>query len=249
MTEAAGPSVVRFRPRDDAVRVFCFPQAGAGASRFRSWVDHVPEGVEICGIRLPGRENRSAEPPLVAMDAATEVVARDLAPLLDGPYAFFGECGGALVAFELTRRLRREGASLPRHLFVAAQGAPRIRRAAEDDVSVHELPTPALVDYLRDAGGTADQILQNRRLLRYLERAVRADFEMLSAYVYSEEPPLAVPISVWAGAQDASFPLPELVAWSDETDADFVFRRFAGGHFFLHEQLPAVTAALLKELV
>ncbi len=57
--------------------------------------------------------------------AATLVatLSRELLPLLDRPFAFYGHSMGALIAFALARQLRRQNL-LPVHLFVGGYFAP-----------------------------------------------------------------------------------------------------------------------------
>src|SRR3990172_3116030 len=53
----------RRRPNPDAaLRLFCFPYAGAGASLFRAWGNAFPPEVDVCSVQLPGRETRLAGP-------------------------------------------------------------------------------------------------------------------------------------------------------------------------------------------
>ncbi len=52
------------RTESGALRLFCFPYAGAGASVFREWGKGLPEGVEAFAVQLPGREDRFfGQPP------------------------------------------------------------------------------------------------------------------------------------------------------------------------------------------
>jgi hypothetical protein len=41
-----------------SVRLYCVPNAGAGASTFYSWFDHAPSWLEVIAVQLPGREVR-----------------------------------------------------------------------------------------------------------------------------------------------------------------------------------------------
>ena len=46
-------------------RLLCLPPAGAGAQFFRGWSDALPDGVEVLALRLPGRESRLREAPIL----------------------------------------------------------------------------------------------------------------------------------------------------------------------------------------
>ncbi len=91
-------------------RLFWFPHAGGGATAAQSLAI---AGVQICPIRLPGRESRLAEAPFEAMGPLVETLAAAIEPYLDRPYRFFGHSMGAAVSFELARLLRRRGLPCP----------------------------------------------------------------------------------------------------------------------------------------
>ena len=45
------------------LRLFCFPHAGGGAAAYHRWTERLGPEIAVCAVRLPGRENRAAEPP------------------------------------------------------------------------------------------------------------------------------------------------------------------------------------------
>jgi medium-chain acyl-[acyl-carrier-protein] hydrolase len=109
------------------LRLFCFPYAGGSASLYRGWSERLPAEVEVCPIQLPGRENRLLEKPFSQLQPLVEALGEALLSYLDEPYAFFGHSMGALISFELTRLLRREGCvRLPERLLVSARCAPHL---------------------------------------------------------------------------------------------------------------------------
>src|SRR5581483_5831846 len=108
----------RPRPRAE-VRLFCFPYAGGGASIFRDWSGRLPGHVEVCPVQLPGRETRFRESAFTHVSPLVTTLAESLRPKLDRPFAFFGHSLGALVAFELSRRLLQDYELQPTHLFVS----------------------------------------------------------------------------------------------------------------------------------
>jgi medium-chain acyl-[acyl-carrier-protein] hydrolase len=119
------PWISRPRPNPRTLlRLFCFPYAGGGASAYRKWSDSLPQSIEVCAVQLPGREMRIKEPAYSDVHPLVDVLAPALASFLDRPFALFGHSMGALVAFELARKIRRDCSLLPESLFVSARNAP-----------------------------------------------------------------------------------------------------------------------------
>jgi surfactin synthase thioesterase subunit len=108
-------------------RVFCFPHAGGGASLFCAWAPSVPDGMELCAIQLPGREDRLTETPFRDLAALVPELVTEIGAQLDRPFALFGHSVGALVAYEVARSLSASGRP-PIHLFVSSQRAPHLPR-------------------------------------------------------------------------------------------------------------------------
>ena len=227
------------------LRLLCFPYAGGGPSVFRGWQESMPAGVAVAPARLPGRESRSAEPPIDRIDAMVEAVTAAVRPHLDSPFALFGHSLGAMIGFELARRLRREHLPQPRALLVAGARAPQFRR--------DHVPPPApsdeeFVREIRDLDGAPREVLDNPELLRYLLPALKADAAMGRLYVYQEEPPLEVPIRAYRGLDDQRLPREVVAAWSRQTTASFALREFPGGHFFLHSNAEEFLRALAADV-
>jgi medium-chain acyl-[acyl-carrier-protein] hydrolase len=217
------PWVVRWtRPVGARLRLWCLGRAGTGATPFRPWEELVGPGVELCAVRLPGRENRIREAPL---SSAAEVV-EELQPLVaddaETPFALFGHCFGALVMFELTRALRREGLPPPVALLVGEQVAP----AAAGPPGDGELTRDELLRRLEELGGTDAKLLRSEEFLALMEPTLRADFRLADTYAYEPGPPLDVPICVLAAAGRAE--VETLAAWRAETTRAFTLRLVPG---------------------
>ena len=178
------------------LRLFCFPYAGAGASAFRGWAEAMPPTVLLSPARLPGRESRLPETPLRRMDSLVAAVGEAILPHLDRPFAFFGHSMGAAVAFELTRRLRREKRPLPAALFVSGARAPRFR--------LGHVPPPGafrrgVAQGTRALEGLSEHVRQSPELLRVVLPALQADTALYRAYAYEVEPPLGCRIRAYGG--------------------------------------------------
>jgi medium-chain acyl-[acyl-carrier-protein] hydrolase len=229
------------------LRLFCFPYLGGSASVFRPWPRRFNDRIELCAVQLPGRENRIGQKPFTDMRELVAAIADEIGPHVDEkPFAFFGYSLGAIVAFELTRELRRRGLPQPRHLFVAASSAPQIAEFSDPPRST--LSKEELIAELRRLGGTPEEVLSHEELLEILLPLVRADFSILDTYRYADADPLDLPISAFGGVEDTDVPRERLEAWSVQTSAPFTVRIFPGGHFFLHAQEMALTEEIWRLL-
>lgn len=228
------------------LRLFCFANAGGGASVFRPWtVDGLPPAVEVCPVQLPGRENRLREKPFVRVEPLADTLTEVLAPHLDLPFAFFGHSMGSIVAFEVCQRLRQAGAAQPRLLLATGRRAPHL---PDDDPPIYQLPDEELIERLKDYEGTPQAVLEHQELMALVLPILRADFELVETYRYRERPALDCPIAAWGGVEDPDVPRDSLEAWAAVTNAACRARLFPGGHFFLHEDRPRLLAALSEEL-
>ncbi|WP_086558589.1 thioesterase II family protein [Streptomyces africanus] len=240
-----GSWFVRYSAADaPVVRLFCFPYAGGGGSVFRTWSEGLPAGVELWAAQLPGRESRVTEPALRQLDPLVESLYEAVLPRLDLPYAFFGHSMGALVAFELTRRLRRAGAPQPSRLLLAAFRAPQL---PNPNIRIHHMPDEVLRTVLRKEG-TPPEVLDNGELMRALLPMLRADFELCDTYRYRDEPPLPMPVSVFGGDQDVRVSRSDLDMWRSQAGGKFRLVMLPGSHFFLHSSQDLLLAELSREL-
>lgn len=239
------PWFVRPRPNPQArLRMFCLPYAGGGASAYVPWASLLPSEIELVAVQLPGRERRIREAAFTRIEALTAALLPQLLPQLDRPFVLFGHSMGALISFELTRALRRQGLQ-PRALLVSGHRAPQLPDRRRP---VHALPEAELIDELRQMNGTPEEVLAHPELLELLVPIMRADFELCETYRYAAEPPLALPISAFGGLQDPLFNREELAGWCEQTSAACTQRMLPGDHFFIHANRQMLIQAILLDL-
>jgi surfactin synthase thioesterase subunit len=232
-------------PRDDRVRLLCFPHAGGGASMFRSWTEGLADVADVWPIQLPGREGRWQEPALTGISTLGATLCRSLSPLFQAPFALFGHSMGSFVAFELARQLRRENSREPVALIVSAARAPQI---PDPDPPTHHLAASELLRELKRLNGIPRELLDHPELLALLLPTLRADLALCETYRYADEPPLDCPIWAYGGEHDNKVPLEHLVQWETQTTRQFAVRLFPGDHFFVKEAGREVTQALSAKL-
>ena len=249
MSAAPPPSTSRWiqRPCVRAharVRLFCVPHAGGTADLFSGWARVADPAIELALIQLPGRAGRLREPRITSMQGMVDRLGEALAPFLDLPFAFFGHSMGALIAFELARRL--EG-HMPERLFLSACPAPqRARRGPR----VGAMNDEQLIAFLSALGGTPPAVLKNSELLKLVVPFVRSDFELVEAYEFRPGPRLKTPFSICFGSTDPETEPNDIACWGNLTEAGYEARVFAGNHFFLTtattELVAWISAALLQ---
>jgi medium-chain acyl-[acyl-carrier-protein] hydrolase len=227
-----------------AFTLFCFPYAGAGATVFHGWRDRLPANVELCAIRLPGREARMREAPYTEMTALVATLLDVLRARLDGAYGFFGHSMGARIAFELTRAILDEKLAPPAQLWISGSRPPHLPRRPP----VHHLPDDALVEELRRVHDLPDAIFDDPELRAIFLPIMRADLALHDTHVFRDAPPLPVPMSVYGGTDDPIVSLSDLAAWSVHTSAAMQVRTFPGRHLFLRTARAALLESLSQDL-
>jgi surfactin synthase thioesterase subunit len=233
-----------FQPVDPAtegrIRLFLFPHAGSGAIIYRNWGDLLPADITQQAVTLPGRHDRRHEPsydcwePL--LDALTDVM---LAELDDRPYALFGHCLGAQLAYRLTVRLAEEGVPAP--LLVGGSGwAPEgFFRPTEEQC---HMPEPEMIEWIKKLGSFPADVYDNPEMLALVLPALRADLAVCAEYE-DDGAPVSCPVVSYGGRTDPLMEDPNAMdSWATRTPNYLGNNEFPGGHFFIDHYAQAVTS-------
>jgi medium-chain acyl-[acyl-carrier-protein] hydrolase len=188
----------------------------------------LPDSLDFCAVELPGHGARLGKPCFTQLPPLIDALVAALTPLLDRSFCLFGTSFGALVAFEMTRRLHRMGGPRPMKLFVAARQAPHLPARNP----IHQLGTDEFIAALRSFDDGPNEILEDRALLEAFLPSLRADFTADETYAWIDDPPLRCPISVFGGRHDPSTSEDELAEWKKHTIGCFQMRMLPGGHLF-----------------
>jgi medium-chain acyl-[acyl-carrier-protein] hydrolase len=250
MTAGSVPAPTVFQAaagEDTLLDLHCLAFAGGSVQSFRPWGATLPAAVALTGLELPGRGLRADDPPAPGLSCLLDELVDRIAAAPPRPMALFGHSMGALIAFELARRLTqgspRESRTGPVALFVCGHAAPHL--AATRRSGLHALDDAALVRQLRAWGGTPPDLLDDPALLQRILPPLRADLEICETYALEGGAPLDIPIFAYAGEADETEPVDAVRAWGDHTRAAFRFTSFPGGHFFFFE---SARDAFLRQL-
>lgn len=234
----------RFHPADNAAnRLVCFPHAGGSATFYFPVSQAMTPSVDVLAIQYPGRQDRRTEPCVESIGELADLVVKELESVDDAPLTFFGHSMGALVAFEVARRMERDGTG-PTKVFVSGRRAPTTYR----DERVHLLEDEKLIAEIKALSGTDPEVLGNEELLRMVLPAVRKDYKAVETYEYQAGEKLSCPLTALIGDSDPKVTMDEAREWGEQTSAAFELKTFAGGHFYLNSQAGAVMAELKEHL-
>lgn len=225
------------------IRMICVPQAGAGAGAFSGWRGHLPPGVEMAPVELPGRGTREREALPSGIDALATALFEGLRAEFDMPYVLFGHSLGGVLTYEVARRVQDGGLRAPLAVVISGSRAPQVpslrtMSSADDE---------RLLAWMVADGGLRPELLEHPAFLATIMRAVRTDLVYAESYLVPDPPPLRFPLHVLGGADDAITPPEQLPRWQRCAAAEFSATLLPGGHSFPHTD-PAALLAVLRDL-
>lgn len=221
-----------------STRLYVFPHAGAGPGALGRLAGELAPSIEVWALNLPGRQARLAEPPCTDLEWLVGALAADLAAA-PGRYAFFGYCGGALLAYLVARR------TAPERLFVGSFAAPDLALIPR---RLHRLPASLFWDVVLAQGGVPPELAERTEVRPVFEPGLRADFALYANYRHRPGGPLDVPITVLYGRDDTELSRGELLGWRRQTSSPPDLCEVPAGHWFIDEAPAAVAASLAARL-
>jgi surfactin synthase thioesterase subunit len=229
--------------RNPALRLFCFPHAGSGASAYLHWAKLFSEQIEVVAVQLPGRENRLSEPPFTSMEQVVPFLAVEISSYLEQPFVFFGHSMGALIAFELSRYMNANFDVEPLHLFVSGHAAPKLPKER-----LYDLPVEEMLARIQSFSGTPEEVMTSPELLSILVPLLRADFSVCQTYIYAPQKPLSCPVTAFAGNDDVPANHEVMRHWQEESTGSFSLYSFPGSHFFILSSAPEIVGIVEQQV-
>ncbi|MGA5818166.1 thioesterase II family protein [Kitasatospora sp. NPDC094028] len=200
-----------FSPAGEAAdtTVAVFPQAGAGCLRLRPAAPALPPGTHLLGVQLPGREDRLEDRPAEGLAEVVDRVGAELGEhARRGPLVLLGVSLGALVAYEVARRLEAVGAPARSLVVVAARSPEHWRTFPAANPPEAEL-TALLHPAVRDT-----------ELARYAVDSLRADLRLMAGYREPAEPLAGTALRSVSGLRDTVVTAGQMARWRERA-ADY----------------------------
>jgi len=200
--------------------------------------------IDTLGVQYPGRQDRRLDPCVDDLLLLADRITSEVRGLFDRPVGFFGHSMGAVVAFEVARRLESAGLDLIQ-LIASGHAAP----SRASDSGMHRLDDEHLRARLETLSGTDVRVLCDPELWPLIMPAVRADYKAIDEYACPPGAVLASDITALIGDTDPLTTFADAQAWREHTVGSFTLRVFPGDHFFLTTHTADVAAAVADLII
>jgi|SRR5690554_5846268 len=217
------------------MKLITLPFAGGSAANYINWKPYLNQAIDLVPIELAGRGRRINEPLYADINEMTEDVFQIVKKeIIDDEYVIFGHSMGALLAYELVHKIKKNNFSLPIHIFFSGRYAPNTYMA--EDKILHNLPYEEFKKEILEMGGTTSEIFEHPELTRLFLPVLRNDIKIAETYQFiNSRTPHDCDFSILIGKEE-DYTIEQLAGWRKLTSGRCEFHRFEGGHFFIHEE-------------
>lgn len=233
---------------ENAINLLCFAYPGGSASNFAPWKKLIHTKINLIPILYPEREIRKNDPMEESFTLFVEDFVRDNQALFKIPYAFFGYCGGAVLAYEIAIKAKEVYEKEPEWGFISSSEAPEYLRD-----SILEFPSEGsredIIKYLLDLKMFEENIVRNNVFLDYYIPLLIADCKMLYTYKYQMHDKLKCGFDIWFGKEDKNTNYKRAEQWKEYTYGLVNMEGIEGGHFFVDANKEYICNKINKRLL
>lgn len=235
-------------PAQARIRLFLLPHAGSGAAAYRGWSRLLPADIAVQALTLPGRQSRRAEPLPQDWDTLLDDLHEALLATLDDerPFAMFGHCTGAMLAYRLAVRLEADGDPPPSLLGMSSWTPQGFYRAPAgyEDLSMSEFG-----DLFKDLGAFPAELWSDPDMLDLVLPPVAADFWIAAQYK-DDGAVVDCPLLSYAGQSDPLLVEPgAMTAWTERSSHYLGHHEYPGNHFYINDHSAAVMSDFARHLM
>lgn len=205
-------------------RLVVLPHAGGSAGFYQPLAEAMG-GMEVIAAQYPGRQDRIRENQFPSIHRLADAILGALAALPLAPTILLGHSMGSLVAFEMA--LGRP--DLVDHLVVSAHRAPSVPSRS----TLHLADDLTLMRETGLLGGTADEVLENHDLVKYVVPPLRVDLALDADYCCRPDVCVSAPITALRGLDDSTVTAADVTPWSRHSREAVSHYCVDGGHFYL----------------
>lgn len=228
-------------------KLFCFPYAGGSSMIYRNWKQYLSPEIELVPIELAGRGTRILEKSYLNIEQAVQDLFDIMkSDILKGRYALFGHSLGALLCYELCKKIQKEKFPNPDHVFFSARNAPHIER---DDINkYHLMSDDDFKANLISMGGTPPELFEHKEFMDLFVPLIKNDFKLSEQKIAKDTNiPLDSAITILTGKRDAL--VYRVDEWLKYSTRNCNIILFEGGHFFINEEAEKIIRVINRTLL
>lgn len=225
------------------LNIVCFPYGGGGSCAFWSW-KRLSLNANIWALKLPGRENRIAERPIISAVELVDHIIEAFPTTFTTPFIFYGHSMGAGLAFQTIVELKKRKKQLPMLLIASGREPPHCKPLNP----VSHLDDAALIQYMQKLGGITNEIPKNDDFLKQYLPKIRADYQLNSTILQKKPEPLPIFIFIANGQNDPVVRAEILNEWAKYTKYSLNSLTLPGGHFFMDDYFDIFILEVEKQI-
>ncbi|MCX8957632.1 thioesterase II family protein [Erwinia psidii] len=223
--------------------VFCFSHAGGNAEAYLQWQESLLSEVCLIAICLPGTGHRFAEPYPASVEALSADIAQQIDAVYHGDFYLFGHSMGAVLAYEVARKVKKSA----RGLIVSGSAAPASIPSARV-VKMNGMTDEAFAKEMVFFNGLDPQLAASNEFISLFLARLRKDFELIGRYKHHAGNMLSIPVFSILGDQDPHVSSEATGQWRSVTSEAYSCFTVPGDHFYFN-QYPQSVVDIIKHVL
>lgn len=225
------------------MKIFSVPYAIGDSRTYIETKRRVEPLAKFISFDYPGHGFRINEPLLRTIEELADDVYRNIMKEgIDEDYCLLGYSMGVLVCREVYFKLAENKCRLPKMLFLCACPSPGYKYKNND---IYNCSRDEVIEILRDYGGTSEVALQSDELMDLVIPMARADLGAIEQYVAKIDFKKieSKGIIVYSNKEKEN-----IKNWDTVFESECDYYHIDGNHFFINEQIEAVSDIINKYL-
>jgi surfactin synthase thioesterase subunit len=187
-------------------------------------------GIELIGIGYFDKIKNNIHHKKTISEVADLVLEMILNIVTNETYVLYGHSMGALVGYELCKKIAQKKLPQPVKLVVSGRNAP----CHSKNYKTYTLKSKDFWKALEYLGGLPEELLEEESIRAMLEPGLKKDFECVETYQYQKSEKLTIPIDVFYGTKEG-ISAKNIHDWSLETHGHVKITQLSGNHFFIFD--------------
>jgi len=217
------------------IQLFCFPYAGGGSDFYKKWKKKYNSTFffDIELVEYSGRGEKTGTPLIKDFTEIVTQLADEIGRRINRPFAFFGHSLGAILAFEIAKKIKIDKKISPIGLFLSGCPAPDY---LPDQISLQNLSDDEFIAKIIQLGGIPQEIINEPEPLNFFLPYLKNDFSLIDTYTSLNTDLFTVPLVVFTGDKDPKVSVKQVMGWESYTNSFFECHVMPGDHFFVKDE-------------